>query len=37
MDLYINDPHDKGIINKLVKEDNEFILAAFDVFRSDKD
>lgn len=37
INFYIQDPQDKSLINRLVKEENEFIFAAFDVFKSDKD
>ena len=31
------DPDDVQLLNKLVQEENEFILSCFDVFESDKD
>lgn len=34
---YYLDQTDWDIIDKLMKEENEFVLAAFDLFKSDKD
>ena len=34
---YYLDQNDWDIIDKLMKEENEFVLAAFDLFKSDKD
>jgi hypothetical protein len=33
----MHDPDERALLKKLVSEDNEFVLAAFDVFKSDKD
>lgn len=37
INFYIQDQQDKSLINWLIKEENEFLFAAFDVFKSDKD
>ena len=34
---HFNDPDDVHLLNKLIQEENEFILSCFDVFESDKD
>lgn len=34
---HFNDPDDIQLLNKLIHEENEFILSCFDVFESDKD
>eukprot|EP00347_Sterkiella_histriomuscorum_P013336 403365107 len=34
---HFNDPDDVQLLNKLIHEENEFILSCFDVFESDKD
>jgi hypothetical protein len=34
---HFNDSDDVQLLNKLVQEENEFILSCFDVFESDKD
>lgn len=37
IDFYIQNPEEKSMIYRLVRDENEYILAAFDVFKSDKD
>jgi hypothetical protein len=34
---FTSDPDDVQLLNKLVQEENEFVLSCFDVFESDKD
>ncbi len=34
---HFTDPDDLQLLNKLIQEENEFILSCFDVFESDKD
>lgn len=35
--FHFSDPDDIQLLNKLIQEENEFILSCFDVFESDKD
>ena len=35
--FHFSDPDDVQLLNKLIQEENEFILSCFDVFESDKD
>jgi len=34
---HFHDPEDIALLNKLIQEENEFVLSSFDVFESDKD
>ena len=34
---HFSDPSDLQLLNKLIQEENEFVLSCFDVFDSDKD
>mmetsp|Transcript_2351 Transcript_2351/g.3551 ORF Transcript_2351/g.3551 Transcript_2351/m.3551 type:complete len:86 (+) Transcript_2351:1380-1637(+) len=34
---HFNDKEDIDLLNKLIQEENEFVLSCFDVFDSDKD
>ena len=35
--FHFTDPDDIALLNKLIQEENEFVLSSFDVFESDKD